>query len=59
MSRKIRVVLLAAACLAMGGALRLTIPATTTTVATNTTSEDGGQDASALLTHSGYMVAVG
>lgn len=59
-SRKIRVVLVAAACLGVEGVPRLTFHSTKPTLATNTTtSEDHEPTAHDLLLNAGYMVAVG
>ena len=60
-SSKVRLVVLAAACLALIGALAPVssqAPATTTTYGTNST-EEGHQGADVLISSSGYMVAVG
>jgi hypothetical protein len=60
-SSKVRLVVLAAACLALVGALAPVsseAPATTKTLSTNSTDE-GHQGADVLIANSGYMVAVG
>jgi hypothetical protein len=61
MSNTDRLVVIAAACLALVGALAPVSsksPATTTTYSTNSTDE-GHQGADVLIANSGYMVAVG
>ncbi|HEY0994721.1 MAG TPA: hypothetical protein VGD77_01900 [Gemmatimonadaceae bacterium] len=61
-STKIRLVVIAAACLALAGVLapvsEPTTTTTTTTYGTNST-EEGHQGADVLIANSGYMVAVG
>lgn len=60
-STKVRLVVLATACLALAGAFApgsSESPATTKTFSTNSTG-DGHQGADVLIANSGYMVAVG
>ncbi len=59
MTWKIRVILVAAACLGVTGVSRFTFHGTKPTLATNTTSEDHESTAHDLLLNAGYMVAVG
>lgn len=60
-SNKVRLVVIAAACLALAAMVAPAgngSPATTKTYSTNST-EDGHQGADVLIANSGYMVAVG
>jgi hypothetical protein len=60
-STKVRLVVIAAACLALAGVLAPVseLTATTTTTYGTNSTEEGHQGADVLIANSGYMVAVG